>query len=263
LKRRGLNCYMYAPKDELKHRLLWREPYTEHEAARMQSLIEAAQEQGVEFVFAISAGQDMVFSSAGDRLLLQQKLRQVAAMGCCSFALLFDDIDACMCQADREVFPSLAQAQASVANEVYQKLGQPSVFLFCPTEYCSSLCSPSPSQSRYLQTIGQELLPEIGVIWTGPKVVSQELSAVLLEEVEGVLRRRPVIWDNLYANDYDCRRVFLGPYMGRAPGLMPRLHGLLLNPNCELQANFIPIHTLGTWFQSELGSCALPDHAGT
>ncbi|XP_066041290.1 LOW QUALITY PROTEIN: protein O-GlcNAcase-like [Chamaea fasciata] len=262
LQRRGLNCYMYAPKDELKHRLLWREPYTEHEAARMRSLLEAAHEQGVEFIFAISAGQDMVFSSAGDRLLLQQKLRQVAAMGCRSFALLFDDIDPCMCQADRDVFPSLAQAQASVANEVYQELGQPSVFLFCPTEYCSSLCSPSPSQSCYLQTIGQELLPEIGVIWTGPKVVSQELSAALLEEVEAVLRRRPVIWDNLYANDYDCRRVFLGPYMGRAPGLMSRLHGLLLNPNCELQANFIPVHTLGTWFQSELGSCAPPDHAG-
>ncbi|NXC88558.1 OGA GlcNAcase, partial [Cercotrichas coryphoeus] len=160
------------------------------------------------------------------------------------------------------VFPSLAQAQASVANEVYQELGQPCVFLFCPTEYCSSLCSPSPSQSCYLQTIGQELLPGIGVIWTGPKVVSQELSAALLEEVEAVLRRRPVIWDNLYANDYDCRRVFLGPYMGRAPGLMSRLQGLLLNPNCELQANFIPIHTLGTWFRSELGSCAHPDQAG-
>ncbi|KAJ7425427.1 protein O-GlcNAcase-like isoform X1 [Willisornis vidua] len=262
MKCRGLNCYMYAPKDELKHRLLWREPYTKHEAACMRSLIEAAQEQGVEFVYAISAGQDMVFSSAGDRLLLQQKLRQVAAMGCSSFALLFDDIDPCMCQADRDVFPSLAQAQASVANEVYQELGQPSVFLFCPTEYCSSLCSPNPSQSCYLQTIGQELLPGISVIWTGPKVVSQELSAALLEEVEGVLQRRPIIWDNLYANDYDCRRVFLGPYMGRAPGLMPRLHGLLLNPNCELQANFIPIHTLGTWFQSELRSCAHPDCAG-
>ncbi|KAM9294998.1 protein O-GlcNAcase-like [Morus bassanus] len=287
LKRWGLNCYMYAPKDELKHRLLWREPYTEHEAAHMQSLIEGAQEQGVEFVFAISAGQDMVFSSAGDRLLLQQKLRQglvwgslppfsllprdpsspcpclqVAAMGCHSFALLFDDIDPCMCQADRDIFPSLAQAQASVANEVYKELGQPAVFLFCPTEYCSSLCSPSPSQSCYLLTLGQELLPGIGVIWTGPKVVSQELSATLLEEVEGVLRRRPIIWDNLYANDYDCRRVFLGPYTGRAPGLMPRIHGLLLNPNCELQANFIPIHTLGSWFRSELGSCAYADHTG-
>ncbi|XP_026722831.1 protein O-GlcNAcase-like isoform X6 [Athene cunicularia] len=229
----------------------------------MRSLIEAAQEQGVEFVFAISAGQDMVLSSAGDRLLLLQKLRQVAAMGCHSFALLFDDIDPCMCQADRDVFPSLAQAQASVANEVYQELGQPSVFLFCPTEYCSSLCSPSPRQSCYLLTIGQELLPGIGIIWTGPKVVSQELSAVLLEEVEGVLRRPPVIWDNLYANDYDCRRVFLGPYTGRAPGLVPRLRGLLLNPNCELQANFIPIHTLGSWFRSELGSGAHPDLTGT
>ncbi|XP_065519594.1 protein O-GlcNAcase-like isoform X5 [Lathamus discolor] len=365
LRRWGLNCYMYAPKDELKHRLLWREPYTEHEAAHMRSLIEAAQERGVQFVFAISAGQDMVFSSAGDRLLLQQKLRQVAAMGCQAFALLFDDIDPCMCQADRDAFPSLAQAQASVANEVYQELGQPPVFLFCPTEYCSSLCSPSPSQSCYLLTIGRELLPGIGVIWTGehparqcgicgpvqllsgsavrepcshglppwrgsskqtapsrslpapgcaapagqaggravgvlaagvrwgdltlipllstqvcacpyceraharlccaapgPKVVSQELSPMLLEEVEGVLRRRPIIWDNLYANDYDCRRVFLGPYTGRAPGLMARLHGLLLNPNCELQANFIPIHTLGSWFRSELGSCAHPDHTG-
>ncbi|KAM6269870.1 protein O-GlcNAcase-like [Porphyrio hochstetteri] len=287
LKRWELNCYMYAPKDELKHRLLWREPYTEHEAARMRSLIKAAQEQSVEFVFAISAGQDMVFSSAGDRLLLQQKLRQgllwgslpllsllprdpsslcpcpqVAAMGCHSFALLFDDIDPCMCQADRDVFPSLAQAQASVANEVYQELGQPSIFLFCPTEYCSSLCSPSPSQSCYLLTLGQELLPGISVIWTGPKVVSQELSATVLEEVEGVLQRRPVIWDNLYANDYDCRRVFLGPYTGRAHGLMPKLHGLLLNPNCELQANFIPIHTLSTWFQSELRSCHHLEHAG-
>nr|XP_047911742.1 protein O-GlcNAcase-like isoform X7 [Anser cygnoides] len=229
----------------------------------MQSLIEAAQEHGVEFIFAISAGQDMVFSSAGDRLLLQQKLRQVAAMGCRAFALLFDDIDPCMCRADRNVFTSLAEAQASVANEAYQELGQPSVFLFCPTEYCSSLCSPSPGQSCYLLTLGRELLPGIGVIWTGPKVVSQELSAMLLEEVEGVLGRRPMIWDNLFANDYDCRRVFLGPYTGRAPGLMPRLCGLLLNPNCELQANFIPIHTLGSWFRSELESCAHPDHAGT
>ncbi|XP_042738879.1 protein O-GlcNAcase-like isoform X2 [Lagopus leucura] len=263
LKRWGLNCYMYAPKDELKHRLLWREPYTQHEAAQMQSLIKTAQEHGVEFIFAISAGQDIVFSSAGDRLLLQQKLRQVAALGCGAFALLFDDIDPCLCRADTDVFPSLAQAQASVANEAYRELGLPPTFLFCPTEYCSSLCSPSPAQSHYLQTLGRELLPEIGVIWTGPKVVSQELSVALVEEVEHVLQRRLLIWDNLFANDYDCRRVFLGPYTGRAPGLMPRLCGLLLNPNCELQANFIPMHTLGTWFHSELQGCARTDSTGT
>ncbi|XP_035426870.1 protein O-GlcNAcase-like isoform X2 [Cygnus atratus] len=299
LERRGLNCYMYAPKDELKHRLLWREPYTEHEAAQMQSLIEAAQEHGVEFIFAISAGQDMVFSSAGDRLLLQQKLRQVAAMGCRAFALLFDDIDPCMCRADRNVFTSLAEAQASVANEAYQELGQPSVFLFCPTASTMPWGSPGSFRTRTgtgcgganaafpARVLQLTLLSKPWPVplpadpWTGaapsdwghldspcpdapgPKVVSQELSAMLLEEVEGVLGRRPIIWDNLFANDYDCRRVFLGPYTGRAPGLMPQLCGLLLNPNCELQANFIPIHTLGSWFRSELESCAHPDHAGT
>ncbi|XP_019411962.1 PREDICTED: protein O-GlcNAcase-like [Crocodylus porosus] len=260
LKHWGLNCYMYAPKDELKHRLLWREPYTEHEAAQLASLATAAQEQGVELVFAISAGQDMVFSSASDRLLLQRKLRQVAAAGCSSFALLFDDIDPGLCQADRTIFPSLAQAQAAVANEAYRALGQPPVFLFCPTEYCSALCSPSPSHSHYLLTLGQELLPGIGIIWTGPKVVSRELSPALLEEVEGVLGRSPVIWDNLYANDYDCRRVFLGPFTGRSPGLMSRLRGLLLNPNGELQANYVPLHTLGTWLRcSQQGHGARTD----
>ncbi|XP_065490483.1 protein O-GlcNAcase-like isoform X6 [Caloenas nicobarica] len=271
LKRRELNCYMYAPKDELKHRLLWREPYTEHEPAC--SLLSKPPKSRVwslflpfllarTWCFQVLGIGSCCSKNSGRDPCSPCPCPQVAAMGCHSFALLFDDIDPCMCQADRDVFPSLAQAQASVANEAYQELGQPSIFLFCPTEYCSSLCSPSPSQSCYLLTLGQELLPGIGVIWTGPKVVSQELSATLLEEVEGVLRRQPVIWDNLYANDYDCRRVFLGPYTGRAPGLMSRLCGLLLNPNCELQANFIPIHTLGSWFQSELGSCAHPDHTG-
>ncbi|XP_074760245.1 protein O-GlcNAcase-like isoform X7 [Athene noctua] len=272
LKHRGLNCYMYAPKDELKHRLLWREPYTEHEpACGLSSKLPKSRVWSLFSPFLLArtwCSQVLGIGSccsknSGRGASSLCPCLQVAAMGCHSFALLFDDIDPCMCQADRDVFPSLAQAQASVANEVYQELGQPSVFLFCPTEYCSSLCSPSPRQSCYLLTIGQELLPGIGIIWTGPKVVSQELSAALLEEVEGVLRRPPVIWDNLYANDYDCRRVFLGPYTGRAPGLVPRLCGLLLNPNCELQANFIPIHTLGSWFRSELGSGAHPDLTGT
>ncbi|XP_055650648.1 protein O-GlcNAcase-like isoform X1 [Falco peregrinus] len=272
LKRWGLNCYMYAPKDELKHRLLWREPYTEHEpACSLSSKLPKSRVWSLflpflrarTWCFQVPGIGSCCSKNSGRSPSSQCPCLQVAALGCHSFALLFDDIDPCMCQADRDVFPSLAQAQASVANEVYQELGQPSIFLFCPTEYCSSLCSPSPSQSCYLLTIGQELLPGIGVIWTGPKVVSQELSGSLLKEVEGVLHRRPVIWDNLYANDYDCRRVFLGPYTGRAPGLMPRLHGLLLNPNCELQANFIPMHTLGSWFRSELGSCARSDHTGT
>ena len=69
-----------------------------------------------------------------------------------------------------------------------------------------------------------------------------------------MLRRKPVIWDNLHANDYDGRRFFCGPYSGRPPELRSEVAGLLSNPNCELPLNFVPLRTLaefvrgsGTW----------------
>ncbi len=67
--------------------------------------------------------------------------------------------------------------------------------------------------------------------------------------VANVLKRKPVIWDNIHANDYDQRRLFLGPYDGRPIHLYTHLRGILTNPNCEFESNFIAIHTLSTWIK--------------
>lgn len=83
--------------------------------------------------------------------------------------------------------------------------------------------------------------------FVGPKVISRVLTVESVEEITDVLRRPPVIWDNLHANDYDQKRVFLGPYSGRSPDLIPKLRGVLTNPNCEYGANFVAIHTLAQW----------------
>ncbi|KAK2862764.1 hypothetical protein Q5P01_002297 [Channa striata] len=246
----GLNTYLYGPKDDLKHRLLWREVYSPEEEGQLRTLIVEAQSRGLKFVYALSPGQDIVFSSSCDLTLLKRKLRQVSDLGCQAYAILFDDIDHSMCQADSEAFSSFAHAQVTVTNEIYRFLGEPPVFLFCPTEYCGSLCSPSVPKSQYLQTVGEDLLPNITVIWTGSKVISRKLSVDCLAEVEAVLQRPPLIWDNLHANDYDSRRLFLGPFKGREPQLRNRLRGLLLNPNCEFEANYIPLHTLGSWYRA-------------
>ncbi|XP_075303485.1 LOW QUALITY PROTEIN: protein O-GlcNAcase [Anarrhichthys ocellatus] len=246
----GLNTYLYGPKDDLKHRLLWREVYSHEEEGQLRTLIKEAQSRGQRFVYALSPGQDIVFSSSCDLTLLKRKLRQVSDLGCQAFAILFDDIDHSMCQADSEAFSSFAHAQVTVTNDIYRFLGEPPVFLFCPTEYCGSLCSPSVSKSPYLQTIGEDLLPNITVIWTGSKVISRKLSVDCLAEVESVLQRPPLIWDNLHANDYDSRRLFLGPFKGRDPQLRSHLRGLLLNPNCEFEANYIPLHSLGSWYRA-------------
>lgn len=136
---------------------------------QLMTLIGAAKEYGIEFIYAISPGLDITFSNQKEVSALKRKLDQVlyhclllkyepcfkvhdtylcvvlqscfisfttpqvSHFGCKSFALLFDDIDHNMCPADKEVFSSFAHAQVSITNEIYQYLGEPEAFLFCPT----------------------------------------------------------------------------------------------------------------------------------
>ncbi len=85
------------------------------------------------------------------------------------------------------------------------------------------------------------------VFFTGPKVISKVISVESIEELSAVIKRPPVIWDNIHANDYDQRRLFLGPYDGRSVGLLQKLRGVVTNPNCEYGANYVAIHTLAQW----------------
>ena len=93
--------------------------------------------------------------------------------------------------------------------------------------------------------------PFIGVcvMWTGPQVVSKRIPTQGIRDLARMLKHPIVLWDNLHANDYDQRRVFLGPYAGRPLALRRRrlLHGVLTNPNCEFEANYVAIHTLAQW----------------
>ncbi|XP_014272263.1 protein O-GlcNAcase [Halyomorpha halys] len=246
LKKWGMNSYVYAPKDDSKHRANWRDLYTVEEAEHLTSLITASNENGVTFYYALSPGLDITYSNSKEVLTLKRKLEQVSQFGCVAFALLFDDIDPEMSEADKEVFQSFAHAQVSVTNDVYHHLNQPK-FLLCPTQYCAARAVPNVQNSEYLLTLGSKLAPDIDIMWTGSKVISRVLTVDSIEEVTEVLKRPPVIWDNLHANDYDQKRVFLGPYQGRSPDLIPRLRGVLTNPNCEFWANFIAIHTLAQW----------------
>ncbi|CAH8472213.1 unnamed protein product [Schistosoma rodhaini] len=245
----GMNAYLYAPKDDIKHRQSWRDLYTQEEEQQLQFLITESTEAGVLFIFAISPGLDVTFSSAKEVDILKKKVDQVSKLGCRAFALLFDDIEPRLCPADREVFNSSARAQVMFANEIYNHLGCPDVFLFCPTEYSASLAVPNINKSEYLATVASCLAPGIAVIWTGPLVVSKRILTKELKELSTLLQHPIVLWDNLHANDYDQRRVFIGPYSGRPLALRRKglLRGVLTNPNCEFEANYVAFHTLAQW----------------
>jgi protein O-GlcNAcase/histone acetyltransferase len=249
----GLNTYLYAPKDDLKHRAAWREPYDEGQMAELGALIHDCQCHQLEFVYALAPGLDLRHADANDAAALREKADQLRAAGCWHFALLFDDIPGELNPQDRQRFGTPARAQAAVANQLAQAVHErtpEAQFLFCPTEYCGRMARPTVAASPYLNELGEALAPDILVLWTGTEIVSETIPVESIQELQRVLRRKPVIWDNLHANDYDMRRLHLGPYAGRPPELRAEVAGILTNPNCQFEANFVAVRTLGAYLHA-------------
>ena len=228
--------------------------YTDSELQFLKRLIQKCKDNNVTFVYGISPGLDISYSKTKEVNLLKAKLDQLKSAGCGGFCLLWDDIDTTLPREDSDAFESLAEAQIAVSNQVFTHLGRP-LFLFCPTEYCGNRADPNVKNSDYLRSLGKKLDKEIKVFWTGSKVVSEIISLEEIKEVGEVLQRKPLIWDNLHANDYDQQRLFLGPFKGRSPNLIPFLSGVLTNPNCEYSFNIPVLYTLGSWYRSHLNNC--------
>ena len=79
----GMNSYLYAPKDDEKHRACWRDLYTLEEATELTQLVKETANKGVNFIYAISPGLDIVFSSKQELAILKTKLDQVRGMCTC------------------------------------------------------------------------------------------------------------------------------------------------------------------------------------
>ncbi len=254
MERWKLNTYFYAPKDNLKHRALWRETYVVAEAESLRELIKACGQRHVRFIYALSPGLDIRYAQLEEMAHLQKRFQQLLDLGCENFSLLFDDIPDRIDADDLTQFGSLASAQCHVANTTFRWLREKcpdARFLFCPTPYCGRMAKNKLGGENYLAIVGRELLPEIDVFWTGPEIISREISVEHIRELQTLLRRKPVIWDNLHANDYDARRFFCGPYAGRPTELRAEVNGLLINPNCEFVLNYVPLRTFAQFLHED------------
>jgi protein O-GlcNAcase / histone acetyltransferase len=250
MARWGLNTYFYAPKDDLHHRALWREPYAHADARELAEMIEACGQRRIRFVYALSPGLDIRYSDSAEIDRICGRFEQLQASGGEHFSLLFDDIPGDLAPEEVGRWGSLAAAQCHVANAVFRWTrgrAPGSRFIFCPTAYCGRMAANTLGGPGYLETVGSELLPGIDIFWTGPNIVSREITAEHVQELQGVLKRKPLIWDNLHANDYDGRRFFCGPYSGRLPELRQHVAGLLSNPNNEFPLNYMPLRSLAAF----------------
>jgi len=205
--------YLYAPKDDPFHRREWRNPYPSRDWNEIEASIALASEAGVAFYFGLSPWR----FNEGEHGHAREKLRRAVEAGASGLCVLFDDIP-------QTASGDLAAAQLAFAERALSGLDLP--VMLCPTVYCEGFLRGNPGAAAYLESWRERFNPLWDVLWTGNEVISRELAG--LGEACDLLGKPPVIWDNLLADDYCLRRVYLGSMKGRVPGGTP----LLLNPSC-------------------------------
>jgi hypothetical protein len=255
--RSKMNTYVYAPKDDPYHRQRWREPYPPRQLTELGEVAEYARDRHIRFVFAISPGLDVCHSSPADLAALTDKAGALWDVGVRDFALFFDDIGGGLhCEQDERRFggdPSpLAAAQAHLLERFRQAfLAQhPGAgrLLTVPTEYTGA------AGSVYQQRFGELVEPEVLVHWTGPDVVSPEITEDAAAGANELFRHDLLIWDNFPVNDFEPRRLFLGPLRGRAATLpQAGVRGLTANPMVESEPSAIGLLTAADYAWNPTG----------
>ena len=138
LQAAGLDTYLYAPKDDLRHRTRWRLPYPAGERERFGELARAARRRGVRVVYGLGPGLDVEHGSDADFRAIIRKLSVLRDSGIRDFVLLFDDIAPRLNAADRRRFGNEAAAQAWLTNRVaawLRETDRDAWLAFCPTPY--------------------------------------------------------------------------------------------------------------------------------
>jgi hyaluronoglucosaminidase len=249
-----MNSYIYAPKDDPYHREKWRDPYPQEKIDELKQLVETAQNNHVDFTFAISPGNTVIFSSDVDLQALINKAQAMWDIGVRSFAVYLDDINPTLSSPqDRAMFgkdinPSAA-AQAYLLNrfnDQFIKTHEGAERLITvPTEYYQA--NTSPYRKRFADLVQSDII----VQWTGIGVVAPSITTVDADKINGIFKHDLLIWDNYPVNDFDRNRLFLGPLVGRDANLSTEhgILGLTANPMNEAEASKISLFTVAdyTW----------------
>lgn len=233
---RGMRDYVYAPKDDPKHRERWREPYDADELAGFERFAEAG---ALRLGFAISPGLSIDYDDAGDRATLAAKVDQVVAVGATLVVLALDDIP----------FGGGPQgeAHARLTTWLRDHLGDAVDLVLVPTEYVGT--RPSP----HLDALAVGVPDDVPIAWTGRAVVNDEITvADAAARAASLGGRAPLLWDNFPVNDAVMGdRLFLGPLRGREPGLVEACSGYLANPMEQARASLLPIASIAAFLRGD------------
>jgi hyaluronoglucosaminidase len=249
---RGMNTYLYAPKDDPYHRKRWRVAYPPRQWRELLRLIQHAQRNNIDFVYGFHPGEGLCFSDREPINILLRKARRFYDAGVKTFAVLFDDIPSRLAhERDQRIFKnSLARAQGSWLTAI--KACQPASWTEVEWWICPSYYSEDPLLERVfgkfepdcLETLAEYLPAQVACFWTGPRVVPKEITVTHMRRIAKRVKHPLILWDNYPVNDLSmANELHIGPLQGRDLRLPEIVYGYLNNPLLQEELSFLPLAT--------------------
>lgn len=236
---KGMNAYIYAPKDDPYHREKWREPYPMRKRIELEMLNEEAEKVGVQLIFAISPGLDIDFYGANkqaDREAMVKKMQLMYDKGFRQFALFFDDIP------EKDAIGQAAFINY-IDNVFIKEHKDIKPLIVVPTEYFLTDMRQGNRPTSYTATMAGHTNKDVIFLYTGEGCCPDGLSAANLREGKRYYVNNPLgIWWNYPVNDYMKENLALGPLdkMTRDTSSIP---AFFVNPMEKMQLSKIAIAT--------------------
>ena len=240
-----MNIYVYGPKDDPYHRLHWRQPYPEKEAAQLKELVEAAYKNKVKFVWAIHPACDIVWGKE-DYNNIVNKLNHMYEIGVRAFAVFFDDVSGEGARADMQ-----KDVMNYLTEEFVHKHSDVEPLIMCPSEYYKE-----GSKGDYLSTLSK-MYPEVRIMWTGNSVVDM-IQDHDMQWINDRIKRKAFIWLNYPVNDYCQSRLLMGKTYGNGLNINDMVGGFCSNPMEYAEASKLRLYSIAdyTWNMPSYDSVA-------
>ena len=236
LKKNLMNFYFYAPKEDKEHRFNWKEPYKKNWLKSFNKFSSEANLKGISIIAGIAPGLDYDFNYRNNNKdfdLLKKKSQQLIDNGANFVSLMFDDIP----NNFEDVYGQRlieGKTHANLANALANELNC-KIFVV-PRIYAKELTMESP---EYIYEFGKYLQKDIGVFHCGNKIVSKSINQSNINNLRSDINNELIFWDNLYANDYCPRRLFVSPWYNRS------LENIMINPTGMIQTDLLILDIIG------------------
>ena len=245
-----MNAYIYAPKDDPKHREQWRTTYTSAELARLKELVDTAKANNVKFIYAIHPGGDFSFSSFSfggttykkDFNSLTAKCQQLYDIGVRDFAILLDDI------AEKNMNgANHAKLLNEFQTQFVEAKGDVSPLIAVTAEYCEAFLSDGFGDGYTTNFVNAGIDSDIVLMWTGVGVNAFYNDNAALANINNIYGRKVLMWWNYPCNDYAANNLFMAASGNLSNDLYQSIVGLVANPMNQGYASMVPQFTMGDY----------------